>query len=185
MRIVVSGTHASGKSTLASDFAIRHPEFAVLPDPFELIDESWGIPSARMFAAQLRLSADRLHPTETAGHLIAERGPLDFLAYLLALDELGSEAVSRELIERSIEITRGALRHVDLVVVVPLAEGAEIFAPADEDLPLRQAMNDVLLDLISDDQITGAQANIVEITGDRHQRLVALEALVASSRSRA
>ena len=32
MRIVVSGTHASGKSTLISDFALRHPEFTVLPD---------------------------------------------------------------------------------------------------------------------------------------------------------
>ncbi|NYD65690.1 hypothetical protein [Agromyces atrinae] len=33
MRIVVSGTHASGKSTLISDFALKHPEYAVLPDP--------------------------------------------------------------------------------------------------------------------------------------------------------
>ena len=40
MRIVVSGTHASGKSTLISDFALRHPEFVVLPDPFEALDDA-------------------------------------------------------------------------------------------------------------------------------------------------
>ena len=31
MRIVVSGTHASGKSTLIADFCATHPEFAHLP----------------------------------------------------------------------------------------------------------------------------------------------------------
>ena len=36
MRIVISGTHASGKSTLIADFASRRPEFEVFPDPYEL-----------------------------------------------------------------------------------------------------------------------------------------------------
>lgn len=54
MRIVVSGTHASGKSTLISDFATAHPEFAVLPDPFEeLLDDSFDEPDAALFGRQL------------------------------------------------------------------------------------------------------------------------------------
>ena len=63
MRIVVSGTHASGKSTLISDFVQRHPEYEVLPDPFELMDESWDAPSAALFAAQLSVAAARLAPS--------------------------------------------------------------------------------------------------------------------------
>ncbi|GMM97102.1 MULTISPECIES: AAA family ATPase [Microbacterium] len=178
MRIVVSGTHASGKSTLVSDFALRHPEFVVLPDPFELVDEAWDSPSAVLFAAQLRLSAARLHPNGTTESLIAERGPIDFLAYLLALDELNRAAASRELIEQSIDITREAMRHVDLLVVLPLDTGAGIFAPADEDLPLREVMNDVLLDLAADEEIAGAAMNVVEVTGGRNQRRAALEELI-------
>ncbi|GAA1467150.1 AAA family ATPase [Microbacterium thalassium] len=178
MRIVVSGTHASGKSTLVSDFAIRHPEFVVLPDPFELVDEARDTPSAALFATQLRVSAARLHPDETPGHFVAERGPIDFLAYLLALDELSSAPGSRELVERSIEITQGAMQHVDLLVVLPLDEGAEIFVPPDEHLPLREAMNDVLLELVDDDEIVGANTIVVEIAGDRNQKLAALETLM-------
>lgn len=178
MRIVVSGTHASGKSTLVSDFALRHPEFVVLPDPFELVDEAWDSPSAALFAAQLRLSAARLHPDQTSGHLIAERGPIDFLAYLLALDELNRATSSRALIEQSIQVARDAMQHVDLLIVLPLEAGARIFAPTDEDLPLREVMNVVLLDLVADEAIIGADSNVVEIAGGRNQRLAALEALM-------
>ena len=38
VRIVVSGTHASGKSTLVSDLAMALG-YAQLPDPFELVDD--------------------------------------------------------------------------------------------------------------------------------------------------
>lgn len=179
MRIVVSGTHASGKSTLVTDFAGRHPEFVVLPDPFELLDESWDIPSPAMFAAQLRISATRLHPNKTPAPLVAERGPIDFLAYLLAMQDLTGAAGSRELIERSTEITRDAMQHVDLLVVLPLTPEDEIFAHADENLALREAMNDVLLDLIADEDVIGTHLDVVEITGDRTQRLAALEGLAA------
>ncbi len=177
MRIVVSGTHASGKSTLVADFAGLHPDFAVLPDPFELVDEAWDSPSAALFAAQLGVSATRLHPDETAGPFVAERGPIDFLAYLLAVEDLTGAADSREVVGRSIEITRDAMKHVDLLVVLPITPADEIFAHPEEHLPLREAMNDVLLDLIADDDIVGSHPNVVEITGDRNQRLAALEAL--------
>jgi len=100
MRIVVAGTHASGKSTLISDFALKHQEFTVLSDPFELVDESWDAPGAAMFATQLRVAADRLHDDGLGAHVIAERGPVDFLAYLLALAELTGSPASEELIER-------------------------------------------------------------------------------------
>lgn len=126
MRIVVSGTHASGKSTLVADFALRHPEFAVLPDPFEDVDEMWDSPNATSFAAQFRVSADRLHPFEQPENVIAERG--------------------------SIEVG------------------------IDEHLELRDAMNDILLDLLGDSDLIGQRPKIAEITGDRDSRLAALEA---------
>jgi hypothetical protein len=177
MRIVISGTHASGKSTLVSDFALRHPEFAVLPDPFDLLDESWDSPNASSFAAQLRISADRLDPHEWPGNLIAERGPIDFLAYLLALEELTGPSSSRQLLERSTEITREALSHVDLLVVLPLTATDAIEVGIDEHPELRDTMNDMLLDLIGDPDLIGQRLKVAEITGDRDRRLTALEVL--------
>lgn len=175
MRIVVSGTHASGKSTLISDFALRHREFTVLPDPFELVDESWDSPGAALFAAQLRISARRLDPREAAGGLIAERGPIDFLAYLSALDEITGASTPRELLERFRAITRDAFDHVDLLVVLPLTASDAIVPGADEHVELREAMNDALLELIDDPDVVGDRVRIVEITGDRDRRLAALE----------
>lgn len=177
MRIVISGTHGSGKSTLVSDFALRHPEFTALPDPFELVDETWDSPSAALFAAQLRISARRLDPHESALSLIAERGPIDFLAYLLALDQLTGASSSRELLARSTAITREALDHVDLLVVLPLNESDEIVLGSEEHLALRQAMNAALLDLIDDPDVVGERVQVVEVTGDRDRRLAILDAL--------
>lgn len=177
MRIVVSGTHASGKSTLISDFALRHPEFVVLPDPFELIDEAWDGPRAAVFGAQLRIAADRLSPRGAAPNLIAERGPLDFLAYLLALDDRGG-AITSDALERARAITADALEDVDLLVVLPLTASAPIEVGADEHLELRQDMNDALLDLLDDPDLIGAGTTVVEITGDATARLAALDAAV-------
>ena len=178
MRIVVSGTHASGKSTLISDFAVRHPDFAVLPDPFDLIDETWDRPSAALFARQLRVAAERLRSDDLAPNVIAERGPLDFLAYLLALDELTGASASPELLERSATIAADALSHVDLLVVLPLDAAAAIEVGADEDPELRSAMNDVLMDLIDDPDLVGSGLEVVEIVGTPSQRLLRLESLV-------
>jgi len=172
MLIVVSGTHASGKSTLISDFALRHPDFTVLPDPFELIDESWDGPAAGMFAAQLRVSAHRLQPK--GANVIAERGPLDFLAYLVALEELGAPS-SPGLLERSAAITADALRHVDLLVVLPLEAEDPIEVSADEHLELRSAMNDALLDLVEDADLIGPRTTVAEIVGEPDERLARLE----------
>ncbi|MFH8253259.1 hypothetical protein ACH3VR_23030 [Microbacterium sp. B2969] len=182
MRIVVSGTHASGKSTLISDFAARHPEFAVLPDPYEVIDEEWDGPSAAMFAAQLRVAADRLTSGEFGPRLIAERGPLDFLAYLMALDDRMGASLAPDFLERSRMITAKALSHVDLLAVLPLTTVDGIAPGADEHLELRDAMDEILLELIDDPDLVGARARTVEIVGTRSERLSALEAHVGEAR---
>ncbi|MFC4138171.1 MULTISPECIES: hypothetical protein [unclassified Microbacterium] len=64
MRIVVSGTHASGKSTLIDAFAAEHPEYRVLPDPFEDPDltgpqviELAGSPVARLAQLEHAISS--------------------------------------------------------------------------------------------------------------------------------
>ncbi|GAA0411903.1 AAA family ATPase [Leifsonia naganoensis] len=179
MRIVVSGTHASGKSTLVSDFALRHPGFTVLPDPFDLIDEMWDGPSAAMFASQLRIAADRLEPGRDAGDVIAERGPLDFLAYLVALGETTGSVPSPELLERCAEITAAALRHVDLLVVLPLTAADPIDVGEDEDPELRSAMDDALLELIDDPDLVGTNLVVEDVVGTPEERLALLEALAS------
>jgi len=173
MRVVVSGTHGSGKSTLISDFAAAHREWQVHPDPFELMDAATDEPGAEVFYQQLRVSASRLLAPE-AGHAILERGPLDFLAYLDTLDVLGRAGAAADYFELGVQLTHRAIAQVDLLVLLPLNRADAMFIGEEEDLELRDAMNTSLLELADDpDLVDGAR--VIEIAGDRELRLALLE----------
>jgi predicted ATPase len=176
MRIVVSGTHASGKSTLIADFAAAHPDFATLPDPFEMVDAAADEPDAITYFAQLQSSSARLLKLAPGARVIAERGPLDFLAYLDALDVLRRPTRAPGLFRQGVAPTAAAMAQADLLVLLPLSSAIE--APDDEDRDLREAMNDALLELADDPDLV-ADTTVVEITGDRATRLAQLEAAVA------
>lgn len=178
MLIVVSGTHASGKSTLISDFAMRHPEAAIGGDVFELVGEEEDRPSPRMFAAQLRASADRILSASSDGLTILERGPLDFLAYLLALEQLSGDAIEPGLWERARDITARAMERVGLLVVLPLSDHDGIHVDDEEDNALRSAMDAALLDLIDEGDVTGPGVAL-ELSGAPEVRATALEVAVA------
>lgn len=177
MRIVVSATHASGKSTLISDFVLRHPEFTALPDPFELVDEDDAL-GARLFASQLRIAAVRLTSEPGSTNVIAERGPLDFLAYLIALADLDGTELDEQFRERAMAHTAEALRTVDLLVVLPLTARDPIHVGADEHPRLRAAMNDVLLELVDDPDLIDDNLTVAELTGTPLERVIKLETLV-------
>lgn len=184
MRIVVSGTHASGKSTLISDFRIARPGYAVLGDPFdELLGDLLGDadgPSPRLFVAQLRVAGERLRSAGD-GDLIAERGPLDFVAYLHAWRDLGRGAIDDEALERFEAQAAEAMRGVDLLVLV---RAPGIFVPDDEDPELRAAMQEALFELAADPALT-ASARVEVLTGSPAERCAALAASAGPpSRSR-
>ncbi len=172
MRIVVSGTHASGKSTLVAAFATAHPGFAVLGDPAEAFDEPGS--DASSFVAQLRLASSRLLARPAAPRLIAERGPLDFLAYLGALDLLRRPGRA-DVPERDRMRAADALATLDLLVLLPLSPRDGIHVPDDEDPELREAMEEVLLELADDPDLVG-DVPVLELGGSPEQRLAALEA---------
>lgn len=167
MRIVVSGTHGSGKSTLISDFASVRPGYVRFDDPYESVDEI-DFAGVASFVAQFRLACSRLLANPTTS-VIAERGPLDFLAYLMALDALGRGDTSA-LVQSGLAVARSAMDTVDLLVVLP-PETSDV--PPEEDRPLRAAMADALLELIDDADVTGS-ARVVELAGSPERRLAEL-----------
>lgn len=168
MRIVVSGTHASGKSTLISDFRAVRAQYVVLPDPFEDLDLD-DPASEHSFAVQLRVTAARLRESAAASAVICERGPLDFLAYLTALEELGrSDGV---LLARAAEIVEASMAAIDLVAIVPLDGSRPIHVTGDEDPALRVAMDEALVGLVDDLERAGSVPHVVTIVGSPEERL--------------
>jgi hypothetical protein len=176
--IVISGTHASGKTSLIDEFVAVHPEFEVLPDPYESLDADGGGGS---FFAQLEIAAERLLEADGDASVIAERGPLDFLAYLDAGETLNRPERAPESFRRGVDLCRAAMAVVDLLIVLPLNAADEIHVPDDEDPELRDAMDEALLQLIEDDDLIGG-AVVVELTGSPAVRLARLEAVSTRAR---
>ncbi|MBP2380035.1 hypothetical protein JOF42_003530 [Microbacterium phyllosphaerae] len=168
----MSGTHASGKSTLISDFHAAHPEYAVLGDPFDDI-ESEAPAGAASFVAQLRVTVSRLRESAGESSVISERGSIDFLAYLTALDALGRG--DDTLLSRAQELVESSMADVDLIAVVPLDPRHAIAVPDDEDPELREAMGRALLDVLDDLERAGDAPSIVTLTGSPGERLTQLE----------
>lgn len=166
MRIAVSGTHCSGKSTLVEDFAAAHPDYVLEPEPYEWLDDAGEEPGVDEFFRQLEISVERLQAYPPGARVIAERSPLDFVAYLLALGDLRRGERASDVIDSAIELAASGMRHVDLLVVLP---GDEIDAPDDEDPELREAMNERLLELV------GAEPRVLELRGSPRERLAMLE----------
>ncbi|UOQ90174.1 ATP-binding protein [Agromyces endophyticus] len=179
MRIVVSGTHASGKTTLIDDFVEAHPEYERWGDAFEFVDSALDEPDASTYFEQLVSSGKRLLAGGPEQDVIVERGPLDFLAYLAALETLGRGGRSSALYEQGLELTSRAMSEVDLLVILPLQHRNGPEAAADEDLELRSAMNESLLELSDDQDLTGDRARVIEVVGDRTARLAAVNAALA------
>ena len=183
VRIVIAGTHCSGKSTLIDDFVAGHPDYLHEPEPYEWLEDAYGEGVAvdlttHDFYRQLEVSVERLQVYGVGSMVIAERSPVDFLAYILALADLGRCAKDCELIECAVELAAAGVANMDLLAVLPLNEMDGLFAPESEDLELREAMNDRLLDLITTDQYSlfgGGRTRIVEICGNRYERLQLLE----------
>ena len=65
------------------------------------------------------------------------------------------------------------MQHVDLLVLLPLTASDRIEVSEEEDLELRTAMNEALLELADDTDLVGA-ARVVEVTGSPQARLARL-----------
>lgn len=181
MRIVVSGTHASGKSTLISDFSARRRGFGVWGDPYDDIDGEGLAVGPELFLRQFAVAEQRLLGLNAGVDVIAERGPVDMLAYLVALEELGRSAFARGWLEALAARAASAMAHVDLLVLVRLDPVRAIWVDEDEDPSLRDAMDIALADMVDDPDVTGDRP-VLEVAGSRVARLAQVETAIARYR---
>lgn len=175
MLIGVSGSHCSGKSTLIDAFCERHPEFTRLAEPYEELDELWSDVTVEVLLEQLEFQIEQLRSLDT-DNVIVERTPLDFVAYLQALNDLGRCSFDSK---KYLELAREAARRFDLIVFTP-TEGELIYVPEDEDRELRSAVNVRLRELV--DQ--GCGWTTVEVFGPTSGRIEMIETALISTTTR-
>lgn len=154
MRIVISGTHRVGKSTLIEALAEALPRHEVVDEPYRLLEDDGhefsDPPTVEDFEAQLARSFVALED-EDGADVIFDRGPVDLVAYLMALGE------DHGWHDR----VAAAVATLDLIVLVPIEEPDRIAVARHEDLDLRASVDAHLRALLAELDVA-----VVEVHGD-------------------
>ena len=180
MRVGISGTHGTGKTTLAQALCARLPGHAAVDEPYYLLEEAgyeFGFPpSPADYRALLACSVRSLSAPPLPPGTVFDRTPLDYLAYLAATgadpsDQAGAAAL------------RPAFASLDLLVITLITPETERALPTPEMPRLRAEMNDALLELIYDDPLNAwRDIPVLELSGPLDGRLDAVLAALGRSR---
>lgn len=165
MRIAISGTHGVGKSTLIDEFLSRHQEFTHEPEPYTVMVEDFGEefsdePNVEDFRRQLEFNIERLRQHGPGEKVIYERCPIDFLAYIDALESGTVEALLEPVVQ--------AMQDLDLIVYLPLDKDQTL----ESEYPkLQKAVDRRLSKMLLDDELGIINTPVVEASGSTAQRL--------------
>jgi len=172
MRIGISGTHGTGKTTLAEALCAHLPGHVTADEPYYLLEEEgyeFGFPpSPDDYRALLARSLRSLNRPSPLPGVVFDRTPLDYLAYLIAT---GVDA-EREADAPAVQF---ALASLDLLVITVITPETEQTLPTPEMPELRSQMNDALLDLVYADPLGAwGEVPVLELDGPLEDRLPAV-----------
>ena len=167
MRIAVSGTHFSGKSTLVEALSEALPQYTTIDEPYHLLQEEGyefaELPSIEDFELQLERSIESLD--EKAPNIIFDRCPADILGYLLSHTDV--EAFD---LEEWLPRVQTAIRKLDLLVFLPIEEPDRIVLPSSEDAAYRQRVDEKLKEMILENSFD-LEVDVLEVTGSPKTRV--------------
>jgi hypothetical protein len=172
VRVGISGTHGTGKTTLAEALRARLPGHVTADEPYYLLEEEGyefaSPPSLEDYRALLARSVRSLASPMVVPGVVFDRTPLDYLAYMAATgadpaDEAGASAL------------RPAFASLELLVITLTTPETERVLPAAEMPGLRARMNNALLDLVYDDPLNAwNDIAVLELNGPLDRRLNAV-----------
>lgn len=178
MRIAVSGTHFSGKSTLIASLIEQLPDHTSVDEPYFLLEEDGyefsEPPSLDEFEQLMVRSITEIN--ERGKNTIFDRCPLDYLAYALAITE--NSPLGEDIdIEYWIEKMEDTLQRLDLIIFIPIEYPDRILVPAAQDLKLRMNVDEKLREILLDDSL-GILENVevLEVTGSLEKRVKTIKA---------
>ena len=181
MRIAVSGSHSTGKSTLIAAFLARRAHYTHEPEAYEELADEITLstpegPDAEGLAMLLEHTLSRVADHPPGAMVIFERSPLDYLAYAAASRSL-SRSDRTEFLRKYRPAVRDAVRHLDLVAFVPVSRRGPMAGRPHEDERFRRRVDDVLRRVLIDDEydvFSGGAPDVVELSPAPDQQLAEL-----------
>jgi hypothetical protein len=162
VRIAISGTHGTGKSSLVDELSRLLPSYDCVDEPYRQLEDEGhvfaAVPSLEDFEAQIERSIENLLASGT--DTLFDRCPADIVAYLLSHDD----AAGFDL-ERWLPRIRTAMACLDLFVFVALEDSRGFGA----DEPWRIAMDERLQEIV-DAGLWDTGVAVLEVTGSTPER---------------
>jgi hypothetical protein len=189
VRIAVSGSHSTGKSTLIAAFLGRRPEYLYQPEAFEVLADDIDLtssegPTAEGLQALLEYTVSEVARHAPGACLIHERSPVDYLAYAAAGRGRWSRNAMAAFIGAQAPVVRASLRHLDLVVLLPVSAAGPFRPRADEDARFRKRVDERLRRALLDDDYDlfggGDTPRVVELSPVPERQLAELMRLTAT-----
>ncbi|MCH9630440.1 MAG: hypothetical protein S4CHLAM37_04400 [Chlamydiia bacterium] len=173
MRIAISGTHFSGKSSIVSSMVKQLPGYVSIDEPYYLLEEDGYVfpepPTVEDFEQQMIRSVKTIN--ESSENTIFDRCPLDPLAYALAME---NTSPLEEPVDTNYWIDRmeDAMELIDLLVFVPIEDKDRILVPSSQDLKLRRYVDEKLYEFIVEDSLgILGDIEIIEVSGSIENRV--------------
>lgn len=171
MRIAVSGSHRTGKSTLVAALSDLLPGYAVVEEPYyEMLEDGYLFahpPLAEDFEAQLDYWV--AGAADLPADVLCERCPADFLAYLAAISDEDPAALY-EPAERA----RAAMAQLDLIVYLPIEVPDRVVpSESDDGGGSRTPVDEVLRAILTDDPY-GFDIEVLEVGGTVRERVASV-----------
>jgi hypothetical protein len=187
MRLAISGSHATGKSTLIAAFLAKRPEYRHEPEAFETLGDDVelgdsGEPTVEGLRTLLEYTVSAVESRASDACVVFERSPVDYLAYAAASREARRGSATAEFLSAQVPIVKASLRALDLIAYLPVSpDGLEGRAGEDAgfrrrvDRCLRRALLEDEHDLLDDPDAPA----VVELPPQPEQRLAELIRLTA------
>ena len=182
MRVAVSGSHSTGKSTLIGAFAAKRPEYAYEPEAYEVLADDIALissegPDPEGLAALLEYTASVLTNHGRGASVIFERSPVDYLAYAAATRSM-TTSERAEFMGAHVPTVRDSVRNLEMIVLLPVSSKGHIVSRPGEDERFRKRVDDELRRALIDDDyelFVGRDAPVVlELSPFPDQQLVEL-----------
>lgn len=166
MRIAVSGTHFSGKTTLVEALLEVLPHYTTLEEPYHLLAEEGHefaeLPSIEDFELMLERSIENLDESEQ--NIIFDRCPADMLGYLLSHTD--AEAFD---LKKWLPRVQTAITKLDLIIFLPIENPDRIVLPLSQDAAYRQRVDEKLQEVVLEN-IFDFEVDVLEVSGSIQMR---------------
>lgn len=131
MRIAVSGTSNTGKSTLVKNILAVWPSYKTPSKTYRDVIKEKNLPHSSNTSVDtqwdiLNFMLDQLQSTNTSSNIVFDRCPLDNLAYTLWAHDHEIEGFTKEYVDKAIKLTKESMRHLDLILLLRYDESIKI-----------------------------------------------------------